>query len=287
MWNPDPQKGLHHLDDNDSFAYVGSLLWEAGEFSPRIYHRGRAPGCFLLEDLGDVSLQELVRGKDKEEQVRLYRRVLRDLAAMVREITPRFSPAAVHNPEYTAPFMREWESGYFVQRCLPLFHGLQWDDTRLAGELDRLAEEAEKSSEQVFIIRDFQSRNIMYHGARFRYIDFQGARLGPLTYDPASLLLDPYVELDPALQEELWEFYSRLLPGSGDRRRENYQLVALHRNLQALGAYGFLSTVKGKVEFRRYLPAGARALWRRLEHPVFRKYPELRRVAEQLVEATA
>ena len=37
-------------------------------------------------------------------------------------------------------------------------------------------------------------------------IDFQGGRRGPLQYDLASLLIDPYVELAPDLQADLRDY---------------------------------------------------------------------------------
>ena len=44
--------------------------------------------------------------------------------------------------------------------------------------------------------RDYHSRNLMLHDGRLHIIDFQDARLGPDTYDLASLLRDSYVDLD-------------------------------------------------------------------------------------------
>jgi len=41
--------------------------------------------------------------------------------------------------------------------------------------------------------RDFQSKNLMIKNEQIFVIDFQGARLGPPSYDLASLLFDPYV----------------------------------------------------------------------------------------------
>ena len=42
---------------------------------------------------------------------------------------------------------------------------------------------------------------------KIKIIDFQGGRLGPLGYDLASLLIDPYAQLPEQLQHELLEHY--------------------------------------------------------------------------------
>ena len=46
---------------------------------------------------------------------------------------------------------------------------------------------------------------------KIRIIDYQGGRLGPLAYDLASLLFDPYVGLSPSMQAELFREYGSLL----------------------------------------------------------------------------
>lgn len=284
MWNPQPVAGINDLNDNDSFDRIGRLIYAAGRLSPEIYCTDLKRGAFLLEDLGDQQLYHIVQStEDPLELVEIYREVLRDLSRMSAALTPHLKTVKLHNPVYDADFMREWEGGYFQQRLLPLYSQLDYDLSSLEGELDRLSLQAEATAEPVFIYRDFQSKNIMRFEERWRYLDFQGGRLGPSTYDPASLLIDPYVNLDPGLQEELSEYYRELQQG-GDRFSENYQLVALHRNMQALGAYGFLSAVKGKSSFTRYIPAAVKMLQQRLRHPLFEQCVTLRTVADQLAE---
>jgi hypothetical protein len=101
-----------------------------------------------------------------------------------------------------------------------------------------------------------------------RLIDFQGARLGPLGYDVASLLIDPYVDLDPADQEAALRHYLNLLrerlPLDTDAFLESYHYLALSRNLQILGAFAFLTRVKGKLSFARSIPPALAGLKRRL-----------------------
>jgi aminoglycoside/choline kinase family phosphotransferase len=92
---------------------------------------------------------------------------------------------------------------------------------------------------------------------RVRFIDYQAGRLGPLAYDLASLLIDPYAALPDHLQDALLEHYldtlTTLLPYDRARFRQEYLLLALQRNLQFLGAFAFLSQQRGKPFFRQYL----------------------------------
>ena len=62
---------------------------------------------------------------------------------------------------------------------------------------------------RVLCHRDYHSRNLMLHRGRLYWIDFQDARMGPVTYDLASLLRDSYVDLPEALVAALTQDHPR------------------------------------------------------------------------------
>ena len=128
------------------------------------------------------------------------------------------------------------------------------DFTAYLSEFEYLAERILTYAIDGLIHRDCQSRNIMVKEDRFYFIDFQGARPGPVQYDLASLLIDPYVALPNELQERMLEygFEQFIRTQSIDRQRffSGYQYCALSRNLQILGAFGFLAQVKDKPYFK-------------------------------------
>ncbi len=114
-----------------------------------------------------------------------------------------------------------------------------------------------KAPSNFFLHRDFQCRNLMVHHNSVRFIDFQGGRLGPLAYDLASLLLDPYAGLPLSVQDHLTVVYLEALqqeiPYNPDQFRREYVFLALQRNLQILGAFAFLSQVRQKPFFAQFL----------------------------------
>ena len=97
-------------------------------------------------------------------------------------------------PQYDRMLMLERESGYFLQAFWQDLLGME-EPPGLQEEFFELADRAARIPAGYFLHRDFQSRNIMIHGGEACIIDFQGGRLGPLAYDLASLLIDPYVAL--------------------------------------------------------------------------------------------
>ncbi|MBU1910142.1 MAG: phosphotransferase, partial [Verrucomicrobia bacterium] len=116
----------------------------------------------------------------------------------------------------------------------------------------------------VLLHRDLQSSNILLRAGRPVFIDFQGMRFGPAAYDLASLLCDPYVELPPALQDELLEYYTARRPKDLSAP-SLFWPAAVERLVQALGAFGRLSVQPGLGTFAEFIPPALRLLRRALE----------------------
>jgi len=105
-------------------------------------------------------------------------------------------------------------------------------------------------SERTFMHRDFQSRNIFIKEGRIRLIDFQSAHCGHPFYDLASLLWDPYVNLDDNFRKELARYYGADM--------ELLKRFAIQRLAQATAAYRKLS--KRKSFFGQFIPVSTNRL---------------------------
>ena len=224
----------------------------------------------LLEDVGDLSLATVVgEAKSDAEILAWYRQALEILVGQQLAGKQGFNPAwCFDTPAVTRPFLLERECHYFVRAFLQGYLGLKIEEAELSPDFEHLLAGARVEESPFFLHRDFQSKNLFVQGESLRVLDFQGGRLGPLGYDLAALLIDPYVDLKPDLQEELVNFYQELLrrhlPLDFGNFREQYEYLALCRNLQILGAFGFLTQVKGKPQFARYIPLAMAGLRRRL-----------------------
>lgn len=287
---------LHHphppgapVTENDSYFFIGRHLRRCRVSVPEIHRYCRSEGWFLLEDLGDLSLQEVVTaGATPERRREYYFQALELLVRLQIDASPAFSPRwCFDTPRYDANLVRQRECQYFVRAFLQGFVGLEVNDADLAAEFEVLIARALASGEPTLVHRDFQSRNLMVRSDGLYLIDFQGARLGPRYYDVAALLIDPYVDLSPEAQETFLQAYRDLLPARMPLEsgwRETYASLALCRNLQILGAYGFLSRVKGKTGFIPYIAPALRGLHRRLQEENGRTLPRLGQVVRQAWE---
>ncbi len=272
----------------DSFFAIGRHLYSKGIAVPRIYVYDRPSGLVALEDLGNVHLQTVIRRTpDSAEIARHYRTVIDLLVFMGIEGAKDFDPAYTYETAgYDRDLIMEKEARYFVTAFLNGYMKIKIDFNNLEQECQLLAERALETSTIGFLHRDFQSRNILVKDNKYSFIDFQGGRFGPLQYDLASLLIDPYVGHPQGLQEELLAYYlTRLrdfMPVDAPSFRRSYKYCAINRNLQILGAFAFLSRVKGKKGFEAYIPQAVRSLKQNIGGLEPDTCKQLRRIVEGL-----
>jgi aminoglycoside/choline kinase family phosphotransferase len=284
LYHPHPPG--EQVTENDSYYRIGRHLHGQGVPVPEIFTYCREEGWFLVEDLGDRSLQEEYLQAEGQARLAIYRQALKVLVDLQTFGTQGFSPEWCFDTEfYDANLVRQRECHYFVKAFVQGYLGLATSLEDFAADFDLLLERALFPEQRFFLHRDFQSRNLMVHRNRLWLIDFQGARLGPRQYDLAALLLDPYVNMPPATQEILLTEYLELLrdqlPVDLVDWRRQYKYVALCRNMQILGAYGFLSQQKGKTFFQQFIPPACRSLQNRLEGIPAGELPRLKRVVRQ------
>jgi aminoglycoside/choline kinase family phosphotransferase len=251
----------------ENFAYqmIGQHLLKRGVPVPRIYRADLDHGWFIMEDMGETSLQEACKGHT--EKTELYEKVAEILLRQQTRGAEGFDPGwTCQTQKYDQLVMRRYESDYFRDAFLVHYLGLKKDWPELEQPFRHLAETSAKAQSVFFLHRDFQSRNIMISGSRIGILDWQGGRIGPLAYDLASLLIDPYVGLSPREQARVHAAYLRML---GEHHSESvasleryFPYIAIQRNLQILGAFSFLSRTRGKTYFEVFIPPALDSLIR-------------------------
>lgn len=217
----------------------------------------------VMEDLGTCSLHSLgaAAAADEPPAVAVWA-LATDHVARLQATTAaaRAECPVAFDLALDLPVLR-WETAYFRERFLGGLMGLDLaGDRALDDEFAALA--AAVAAQPVYLLhRDYQSQNLLVRDGRLRLVDFQGLRPGPLGYDLASLLWDPYVALPPARREALLARYAAAVRGleAGPSPADTRAMVlaaALQRLMQALGAYGFLSLAKGRRGFLQHVPRG-------------------------------
>jgi aminoglycoside/choline kinase family phosphotransferase len=275
------------LAEARSAYLIGSHLYAKGVRVPKILGFDNEGGSIIFEDLGDTLLQHEIspRTADPGRTLARYREVVRILVRMQLEGGKDFDPGwCWDTPRYDRHLMLTRESGYFLAEFCKHFLNCDKISPDLDEEFQALAERAAREPAEFFLHRDFQSRNLMVHHGEIRIIDFQGGRLGPLGYDLASLLIDPYVEFSREEQDELLACYIKEIEEFGINGLQfaaGYPYLALQRNLQILGAFAFLGHTQDKFFFRQYLRPALVSLQERLANPAVAGYPCLRKLCDE------
>ena len=272
----------------DAFVAIGRHLKSAGIRVPEIFMHDTFAGLVFMEDLGDQSLQGAVRDANGSETdiLNLYQPVIQQLVEMSIGGAAGFKSSWTwQTAAYDRQLILEKECRYFVEAFLHSYLGLSIDFEALVEDFDRLAGLALRDAVQGFMHRDMQSRNIMVKNGAFYFIDFQGGRIGPLQYDLASLLIDPYVNLPEAVRSRLLADCIQHLASNRNidpqRFRRGFPYCCLTRNLQMLGAFGYLSRAKGKTYFEEYIPTAIGTLRNTLVGSLGREFPELKTVVDR------
>jgi len=271
---------------------IGLHLLKRGVRVPEQYGWDEECGLLLFEDLGDIKLHDYVLGEQKDESYianirSTYFQVVQNLATMQVNGAKDFDTDwCWDTPHYDKRLMLQRESDYFLRAFWQDFLG-EKEPAGLREEFVCLADRVALIPAAYFLHRDFQSRNIMLHHGEPCFIDFQGGRLGPLAYDLASLLIDPYVALPYDFQEEVLGLYLDNLEEliEVDRKKffEEYLLLALQRNLQIVGAFAFLTQQRKKIFFEQFLRPAIGSLDTLLDRELFSEMTILRQTVSSAV----
>lgn len=284
-----------NLQEAQAAFQIGEHLFHCSIAVPEIFGFDGDTGVVLYEDLGTVHLYDLACSTDFNDSQQLealravYKQVLDVLVEMQVKGKDGFQEGwCWDTSRYDMNLMVQRESGYFYQQCWLNLLGME-PVAGIEDEFLRLAQIAEMTDCGYFLHRDFQSRNVMIKDNKVRIIDFQGGRFGPLGYDVASLLLDPYTSLPSTMQDELLEYYvtqiQRVLEIDGKEFYQSYRLLSLQRNLQIIGAFCYLGVTCKKEFFRPFIRPSLENLNKLLTSHHEPELPVLKETVEQALAA--
>lgn len=179
-----------------------------------------------------------------------------------------------------------WDLNYF-KYCFLKTTGLEFQENLLEDDFEHMADALLQIQPQVFMYRDFQSRNVMLREGKPYFIDFQGGRKGPFYYDVASFLWQAKANYPDSLRQELIDEYLDALQPYHAIGKEQFLATLRHfvlfRTLQVLGAYGFRGYFEKKAHFIQSVPYAIENL-RQLLETDFPEYPYVCLVLRKLTE---
>ncbi len=223
---------------------------------PRVLAVDREGLDVLLEDLGTRSGEVFLEASSPDARESVVLSLLEPLTRLT-SIPPQDVPP--WNPPMDAAFLR-WELTAFELWCVD-----EKFDADGRGELSRWLDElAEEIGAHPIVpcLRDYHLDNIVISGEeRIGIIDVQDLRIGPDTYDLASLLFDREAPrlLSSAQREAVSQKWAETT-GLREGWRQRLDETSCQRMLKVLGTFSFLDA-QGRTQYRRWIvPTARRAL---------------------------
>lgn len=278
-------------EENRAFIYMARHFSQKGLPVPRILAEAADQSAYLQDDLGDISLFQLIKqgresGNFSDEETNILKRTIRLLPQIQFEGSKEMDfsycyPLATFNRRSVL-----WDLNYF-KYCFLKATGLEFQENLLEDDFERMADTLLQIEPQVFMYRDFQSRNVMIREGKPYFIDFQGGRKGPFYYDVASFLWQAKANYPDSLRQELLNEYLDALRPYHTIDKEQFLTTLRHfvlfRTLQVLGAYGFRGYFEKKAHFIQSVPYASENL-RQLLETDFPEYPYLCLTLRKLTE---
>ena len=263
-------------ENSQPFVHVARIFADAGVHVPVIHAQASDQGFVLLSDLGDTTYLDAL---DSDSAPRLYR----DAFDALLQIQLASRPGIL--PDYDRALL-EFELRLFPDWYLEKQLGCALGTSQRAALeeiFSRLLANA-LAQPQVYVHRDYHSRNLMVTAPNPGILDFQDAVCGPITYDLVSLLRDAYIGWE---EEQVVEWATRYweaarkarLPVRDDFAEfyRDFEWMGAQRHLKVLGIFARLCHRDGKDGYLKDQPLVMRYLLRACE-----RYDELAPLARLL-----
>ncbi len=268
-------------ENSHTFVEVARRLARAGVAVPEVMAVDLEQGFMCLADLGDTLLWSKLDAAQADPAVqpdadKLYHSAFAELVK-IQQCDGTTPPLPLYDEALLLREMRlftDWFCGGIMQFRLSAF------EISMLENVYRFLMDAALAQPQVFVHRDYHSRNLMYREdtAAPGVLDFQDAVLGPVTYDLVSLLKDCYISW-PRTRVNEWVLQFAAMAGDAgilahvmpQEFLRDFNLRGLQRHLKVAGIFGRLWLRDGKSRYLQDIPLTLRYI-----SDVAPEYPELK-----------
>ena len=250
------------VEENRAFVALAKVFAENGIAVPGVLAVSDDGLCYLQEDLGDTTLFDSLKqarenGCFGQNDVDVLCEVMSALPHIQYKVPRSFDFSLCYPVSAFDERVIKWDLNYF-KYCFLKGVGVEFDESRLEDEFEKLTTLLLSDNDDVFMYRDFQSRNVMVHLGKPCFIDFQGGRKGPVYYDVASFVGQARACYTDDVVEKMVDAYLVSLAEYKTVSRaefvERLSLFRVFRLLQNLGAYGYRGLFERKKAFVEIIP---------------------------------
>jgi len=278
-YNNDVSENIAHNSFTKHFKSIGFNV-------PKIYAHDDTYRYFLLQDLGNVTLFDMLQTNPKKAN-EYYKIVINDLINFQIDGIKNLNLDVAYPVKEFNKRSIIWDLNYFKYYFVKP-HNIDFNENLLEDDFEKFADLLLTADLNYFNYRDFQARNIMIYDDKPWYIDFQGGRRGALQYDLVSLLFQAKANLSDETKQLLYNHYIKILnsklPESTLAFEKLYPSFIYFRLMQVMGAYGFRGLVQRKAHFLQSIPMVISSLSNELQKSeIGLELPELNKIFNQIL----
>ena len=248
----------HKIDDSLPQIDVTGLFLECGLPVARIYDTNFDFGIVIHEDFGDRILKNELN--DPETNFGYLKTAIQLIARIHAGTAVAFERGSIASRLKFDEEKLLWELEFFRKHYFESLKKRNIDagvDSLIAKEFTELSRELE-SFASVLTHRDYHSANLMISEGELKIIDHQDARIGPVSYDLVSLLLDR-IDVPPSDafvakgKQILIDARMELGIEPFDRLDYEFELVTIQRCLKAIGTFSNQAENFGKKHYLKFI----------------------------------
>jgi aminoglycoside/choline kinase family phosphotransferase len=238
------------LENNQSFIDVSNLLKRYNINVPTILHQDHVHGFFVISDFGHRLLLDEINTNNADHFYNLAIQEIVKIQAVDTQSLP------VYDSELLLREMQLFTDWYL---CKHKRADLSMEMKTVLVDAFHFLEKNALEQPQVFVHRDFHSRNLMVvNDETLGIIDYQDAVMGPVTYDLVSLLRDCYIDWPQHMITQWQQLFLDNLPESEQidltQLTRWFDLMGAQRHLKAIGIFCRLNYRDNKAAYLDDIP---------------------------------
>ncbi|MDA1332401.1 MAG: phosphotransferase [Proteobacteria bacterium] len=235
-------------NDNQQFSIVAGLLASHGLRVPEIRHTNFKDGFLVLSDLGDETYLKALNSDNADKLFDDATTALIKLQSITKLDSLNLYTLELMSAELA--LFDDW----YIQKHLQIT--LEERAQSSLNSVLKLITERCMSEATVLTHRDYMPRNLMVCEENPGILDFQDARIGPISYDVISLFKDAFISWE---EEQVIDWTIRYwekarksslpVPQDFGSFYENLEWMGLQRHLKVLGIFSRLKHRDGKNHY--------------------------------------
>lgn len=237
------------LDSLKPFIKVTQKLHAVNVKAPQILLQNLEAGFLIIEDFGSKHYLDILNWDNFED---LYKKAIDEIIKMQEADA---SDLPVYDKDFLIEemnLMQEW----YMEKLLPVMLNAGQKEI-VKTTIDAIADVVLSQPQNLFVHRDFHSRNIMLNSHdEIGVIDYQDAMNGAITYDLCSLLEDSYIEFDREDMQKLVLYFrdKKGLDVNDATFIKWFDFMSMQRHIKVLGIFARLFKRDGKKDYIKDIP---------------------------------